>query len=71
MYYYSSGDYMNYLSVSQIAEKMENDCKKSSGLCVVREELMVLKGVGNVWTIPENAEKPIDGRKKVLPYPTI
>ena len=46
---------MNYLSVTQTAEKwdMTQDEYKC---CATKGRRRVLQRVGNVWTIPENAE---------------
>lgn len=55
---------MNYLSVAQIAEKWEMTSRRVQVLCN-QGRINGAQKVGNVWTIPETAEKPIDGRKKV------
>ena len=55
---------MNYLSVAQTAEKWNMTPRRVQVLC--REgRIEGAQRVGNVWTIPENAEKPADARKKV------
>ena len=56
---------MNYLSVTQIAEKWEMTSRRVQVLCN-QGRIEGAQRVGNVWTIPENAEKPIDARKKSL-----
>lgn len=56
---------MNYLSVTQIAEKWEMTPRRVQVLCN-QGRIEGAQRVGNVWTIPENAEKPIDARKKSL-----
>ena len=56
---------MNYLSVAQIAEKWSMTPRRVQVLCN-EGRIEGAQRVGNVWTIPENAEKPIDARKKVL-----
>lgn len=55
---------MNYLSVAQTAEKWEMTPRRVQVLCG-QGRIEGAQRVGNVWTIPETAEKPIDGRKKV------
>ena len=54
---------MNYLSVAQTAEKWEMTPRRVQVLCN-QGRIEGAQRVGNVWTIPETAEKPIDGRKK-------
>ncbi len=55
---------MNYLSVAQTAEKWNMTPRRVQVLCN-EGRIEGAKRVGNVWTIPENAEKPADARKKV------
>lgn len=55
---------MNYLSVSQIAEKWNMTPRRVQVLCN-EGRINGVQRVGNVWTIPENAEKPSDARKKI------
>ncbi len=55
---------MNYLSVTQIAEKWDMTPRRVQVLCN-EGRIVGAQRVGNVWTIPENAEKPMDARKKV------
>ena len=55
---------MNYLSVAQTAEKWEMTPRRVQVLCN-QGRIEGAQRVGNVWTIPETALKPIDGRKKV------
>lgn len=55
---------MNYLSVAQIAEKWDMTPRRVQVLCN-EGRIVGAQRVGNVWTIPENAEKPADARKKV------
>lgn len=55
---------MNYLSVTQTAEKWDMTPRRVQVLCN-EGRIVGAKRVGNVWTIPENAEKPADARKKV------
>ena len=55
---------MNYLSVAQTAEKWEMTPRRVQVLCN-QGRIDGAQRVGNVWTIPETALKPIDGRKKV------
>lgn len=56
--------YMNYLSVVQTAEKWDMTPRRVQVLCN-EGRIEGAQRVGNVWTIPENAEKPADARKKV------
>ena len=55
---------MNYLSVAQTAEKWEMTPRRVQVLCN-QGRIEGAQRVGNVWTIPETALKPIDRRKKV------
>ena len=55
---------MNYLSVSQIAEKWNMTPRRVQVLCN-EGRIEGAQRVGSVWTIPENAEKPTDARKKI------
>lgn len=55
---------MNYLSVAQTAEKWDMSPRRVQVLCN-EGRVSGAQRVGNVWTIPENAEKPADARKKV------
>lgn len=55
---------MNYLSVTQTAEKWDMTPRRVQVLCN-EGRIEGAQRVGNVWTIPENAEKPADARKKV------
>ena len=55
---------MNYLSVSQTAEKWEMTSRRVQVLCN-EGRIDGVQRVGNVWTIPENAQKPEDARKKM------
>lgn len=57
---------MNYLSVTQIAEKWNMTARRVQVLCN-EGRIEGAQRVGNVWTIPENAAKPDDARKKVSP----
>lgn len=56
---------MNYISVAQTAEKWQITPKRVQVLCN-EGRIEGAQKVGSVWTIPENAEKPDDARKKVL-----
>lgn len=55
---------MNYLSVAQTAEKWNMTPRRVQMLCN-EGRIEGAQRVGNVWMIPENAEKPADARKKV------
>jgi len=57
---------MNYLSVKQASEKWSMTPRRVQVLCN-EGRIAGAQRVGNVWTIPENAEKPLDARKKVAP----
>lgn len=54
---------MNYMSVAQTAEKWEMTPRRVQVLCN-EGRIEGARRVGNVWTIPETAEKPADARKK-------
>ena len=60
---------MNYISVTQTAEKWDMTPRRVQVLCN-QGRIEGAQRVGNVWTIPETAEKPIDGRKKVTAIST-
>lgn len=52
---------MEYLTTAEVAEKWKISRRRVTVLC----EEGRIHGVihkGNMWLIPENAEKPIDGR---------
>lgn len=55
---------MNYLSVTQTAEKWNMTPRRVQVLCN-EGRIDGAQRVGNVWTIPDNAERPLDARKKV------
>lgn len=55
---------MNYLSVSQTAEKWDMTPRRVQVLCN-EGRIDGAQRVGNVWTIPETATKPSDARKKI------
>ncbi len=55
---------MNYMSVKQAAEKWNMTPRRVQVLCN-ENRIEGAQRVGNVWTIPENAQKPDDARKKV------
>lgn len=54
---------MNYLSVAQTAEKWDMTPARVQELCN-EGRIAGAQRAGNVWTIPENAEKPMDAGKK-------
>lgn len=56
---------MNYMSVKQAAEKWNMTPRRVQVLCN-ENRIDGAQRVGNVWTIPENAQKPDDARKKVM-----
>lgn len=55
---------MNFLSVAQTAEKWEMTPRRVQVLCN-EGRIDGAQKVGNIWTIPENAQKPEDARKKI------
>lgn len=55
---------MNFLSVAQTAEKWEMTPRRVQVLCN-KGRIDGAQKVGNIWTIPENAQKPEDARKKI------
>lgn len=55
---------MNYMSVAQTAEKWQITPKRVQVLCN-EGRIEGAQRVGNQWTIPETAEKPLDARKKL------
>ena len=61
---------MNYLSVTQIAEKWDMSPRRVQTLCS-QGRIEGAQRVGNIWTIPEKAEKPLDARKKIENKPKI
>ncbi len=56
---------MNYISVREAAEKWEMTPRRVQVLCN-SGRIDGAQRVGSVWTIPENADKPVDARKKVI-----
>lgn len=56
---------MNYISVREAAERWEMTPRRVQILCN-EGRIDGAQRVGNVWTIPENADKPIDARKKII-----
>lgn len=53
---------MEYLTTAEIAEKWKISRRRVTVLCDEgRIEGIIHKG--NMWLIPENAVKPVDGRK--------
>lgn len=56
---------MNYISVREAAERWEMTPRRVQVLCN-EGRIDGAQRVGNVWTIPENADKPIDARKKII-----
>lgn len=55
---------MNYMSVTQTAEKWDMTPRRVQVLCS-QGRIEGAQKVGNVWTIPETSEKPSDARKKI------
>lgn len=56
---------MNYISVREAAERWGMTPRRVQVLCN-EGRIDGAQRVGNVWTIPENADKPIDARKKII-----
>lgn len=54
---------MEYLTTVQTAEKWNISRRRVSKLCS-EGRIKGAKLMGNVWFIPDNAEKPKDNRKK-------
>ncbi len=54
---------MNYISVKQAADKWNMSSRRVQVLCN-QNRISGAQRVGNIWTIPENAVKPEDARKK-------
>ena len=59
---------MKYLSVVETANKWRMSARRVQVLCN-EGRIQGAQRVGNVWMIPEIAEKPIDGRKKLVTVP--
>jgi len=58
---------MEYLSVRQTSEKWDLSVRWINDLCNARRIPGAMK-VGSFWVIPEDAEKPSDGRIKSGKY---
>ncbi len=54
---------MGYISVKEAASKWGISVRRVQALCK-QGRIDGLFRLGDVWAIPENAEKPIDGRTK-------
>lgn len=54
---------MEYLSISQVAEKWRLSTRRINVLCSEGRILGATK-IGSYWAIPEDAEKPADARIK-------
>lgn len=54
---------MEYLSISQVAEKWRLSTRRINVLCSEGRILGVTK-IGSYWAIPADAEKPADARVK-------
>ena len=57
------GDFMEYLTISQTAEKWGLKGRRVTTLCA-EGRIPGARKFGNAWMIPENAEKPNDARIK-------
>ena len=55
---------MRFISASQAAEKWNVSQRRVQVLCSENRIEGAFK-VGEVWAIPDNAEKPLDCRKKI------
>ena len=58
---------MEYLSISQTAEKWGVSVRRIQTLCVTGRILGATK-IGSYWAIPADAEKPQDARVKIGRY---
>jgi len=56
---------MEYVSALEMAQKWGISKRRVQILCI-ENRISGVKKVGNMWVIPENAEKPKDGRLKVV-----
>ncbi|MDO9536541.1 MAG: DNA-binding protein [Bacillota bacterium] len=56
---------MEYLSALDIALKWGISKRRVQILCI-ENRIVGVKKVGNMWLIPEDAEKPKDGRVKEI-----
>lgn len=54
---------MEYLTVKEAGEKWGITSRMVNVYCLENRIPMAIKK-GNLWLVPENAEKPIDQRKK-------
>ena len=54
---------MEYLSISQVAEKWRLSTRRINVLCSEGRILGATK-IGSYWAIPADAEKPVDARIK-------
>ena len=59
---------MIYLSVAETANKWNITARRVQILCN-EGRIQGAQRVGNVWMIPEIAEKPVDGRRKLIGAP--
>ena len=50
-----------YLTVNEIAEKWDVSPRRVRAMCL-NGQIPKAEKLGNVWAIPKDAEKPIDGR---------
>ncbi len=58
-----NGGIMNYITASQAAKKWGISQRRVQILCLEGRIEGVFK-LGDAWAIPENADKPVDGRTK-------
>lgn len=56
---------MEYLSALDVARKWGISKRRVQILCI-ENRIAGVKKVGNMWLIPEDAEKPQDGRVKEI-----
>ncbi|MGE5613441.1 MAG: helix-turn-helix transcriptional regulator [Bacillota bacterium] len=61
---------MNYLTVKEIAEKWGLGTRIVTLYCVEKRIDGVVKR-GNLWLIPEHAQRPVDKRRKLQPVPRL
>ena len=64
---YLWGDYMEYISITQAAEKWGLSRRRVLALCS-QGRISGVSRLGTIWMIPSDAEKPADARIKSGKY---
>ena len=64
---YLWGDYMEYISITQAAEKWGLSRRRVLALCS-QGRISGVSRLGTIWMIPSDAEKPADARTKSGKY---